>query len=158
MKIFIDMDGVIAVSQPVENYSQKGIFKRLPPISGSHYFLATLRNIAHVKGAKLVALTKTFNGGKHEEDKVDKIFWIKFYFPEIFDDVIVLDPSENKGMYVEQPEDILVDDYGKNCLDWVRSGGIAIQQFEHKDKKNYLTSDSYAMTINLINQIFQLGE
>ena len=57
MNIYVDIDGVIAVSQPLEKYATKEIFKRLPPITGSHYFLDVLKSIAHNSGSKIIALT-----------------------------------------------------------------------------------------------------
>lgn len=157
MNIYVDIDGVLAVSQPIAKYTTKGIFKRLPAITGSHYFLDVLKSIAHINGSEIIALTKTFTPDLHEEQTADKIFWIDFNFANIFDDVICVHPSKSKTEVLKSC-DILIDDYGKNCREWISAGGIAIQMFEDKSKKEFITVSTYGECLAIVNQILKGDE
>lgn len=55
----------------------------------------------------------------------DKTFWTNHHFPTVFDRVIVCARSE-KQKYAK-PGDLLIDDYSKNCDEWRKAGGEAIQ-------------------------------
>ena len=153
-KVFVDIDGVVAMSQPLEKYSEEGIFKRLPPIRGSHYFLNVLKTICVCSNTEMIALTKTFALDKHDKDADDKKYWIRTMFdPKLFDDILVVHPTENKSKYIDGFS-ILIDDYGKNCQDWQDNCGIAIQIFETKTKK-WATCADYQETLNLVNKILR---
>ena len=61
IKLYVDIDGVVATSQPLDKYEEKGIFRRIPPIRGSYYFLNVLKTIAVCSKCEVIALTKTFS-------------------------------------------------------------------------------------------------
>lgn len=50
--------------------------------------------------------------------------WIQNHFENI--DVITC-LSKNKPMYMRDNNDILIDDFSRNCNKWIKAGGIAIR-------------------------------
>lgn len=155
VKLFVDIDGVVAMAQPLEKYEEKGIFRRIPPIRGSSYFLNVLKTIAVCSNCELVAITKTFKLEDHEEQADDKRYWIGYNFPNIFDEVVCVKPTDKKSSYISDTMlSILIDDYGVNCQDWIDNCGVAVQIFESKTKK-WLTAIDHAETLDLINSILR---
>ncbi len=132
IKIFIDMDGVLAEFNHVDNIErlyEKGYFKELQP----------LENV--VKGVKSLI-------GQVDRDKEMEIFilssvlkessfalkekneWLDHYLPEINEEhrlFIEYGSSKSDAISSFGRNCVLIDDYTPNLNDWKEKGGTAIK-------------------------------
>lgn len=69
-----------------------------------------------------------------------KKHWIQKHFGNI--DVITC-LSKNKPMYMRDHNDILIDDFRRNCNKWIKAGGIAIQYRNFEQMKLELKTVIY---------------
>ena len=113
---YVDMDGVLAdfMAEPnaVERFAhERGFFARLKPLTKN---LQAVRN-AYAHGETLFILSASPN----EQADQDKLKWLSRYFPEFpADRVILMRNGQNKADFMRTDSGVLLDDYGKNCLEW----------------------------------------
>lgn len=139
MKIFVDMDGVLtdfetayfnafghwAKEAPSKNHFWKLVdsvpdfYYHLPLFDGAVEFF---QDIEWLNPTVLTACSsKNF-----VQCALDKRRVIRENFsPNAF--FIPMISGENKFCYMHAPGDVLIDDYGRNCENWEKAGGIAIQ-------------------------------
>lgn len=125
MKLFIDMDGVLAewkVATTPEELAEPGYFAGLKPLEN----VKTIGMLASEFKDEIYILSAVIPDTPHiREEKTD---WIKRYLPEIKEDHILFCEGESKRKFVADlfgkvsENDILLDDYSKNLLDWGKSG------------------------------------
>lgn len=119
INVYCDMDGVIAdfEGQPkaLERFqTEKGFFKQLTPINKEG--LQALLNNPYIN---LFILSASPN---RQADK-DKIEWLKYHYPQIKKNhIIIMRVGQNKADFIKTESGILLDDYGKNCQEWIESG------------------------------------
>jgi 5'-nucleotidase len=154
-RLYIDLDGVMA---DFDKYfiQQFGIesnklddttlwkwinghgnfFLNLPLCEGAIDFYESVR---HLNPTILTACPKS----NYVTAAVQKRQWVyKHLNPDAT--VIPMLGGKNKCLFMHSVEDILIDDYEKNCIPWREHGGIAIQHknFEHTKSQLDLILDS----------------
>lgn len=121
MKIFFDMDGVLArylFGEPYEALFRKRYFADLPPQT---CFIEAVK-ILFSKGYDVRILSAYLEDSKYALN--EKKGWLREWLPTLPEEQWMLIPvGVPKGNYVTSPEDILIDDYGPNCKSWKEAGG-----------------------------------
>lgn len=139
MKLFLDLDGVLADfdqgfydrfgSMPAD-HSDGNMWKL---INGSGTFFADL---PLMKDAKYlfdvlnqlydVVILTACPRSNYKTAALQKRQWIR---DNISDTVMILPVmgGANKGLFMDQLGDILIDDMEKNCIAWNELGGVSIQ-------------------------------
>ena len=123
-RLFIDMDGTLAVFQPVdrlETLYEPEYFETLPPIVN---VCKAVRLVAASRQAELFILSSILPGSPYAVR--EKSAWLDRYLPQI-DPLHRLFPpcGISKALAVPgglQPADTLLDDYTDNLLDWPGKG------------------------------------
>ena len=117
LKIYVDMDGVIAdfngAKNAVERFeNEEKFFYRLKPLKNNVKFLKKIE-----KRFDVTILSKSPNMRTHQ----DKLKWLKKY--GIKSPAILIPNSMSKNDFVNENEmNILFDDYGKNCREFDKVG------------------------------------
>ena len=122
LKIYVDMDGVIAYfngeHEAVNRYKvEKGFFYNLKPIVVNAEAVKVL-----IAGGYDVSILTT---SPHNEADNDKMLWLKKHLPQV-KNVIFSRPERAKIDYIEPSERakaLLFDDYGRNIKEWLSGGG-----------------------------------
>lgn len=124
MNVYVDMDGVIADfnNEPhaLERFTtEKGFFKSLKVIN-KWAFEMLMNN----KEINLFVLSASPN----KQADNDKMAFLKFHFPKLKrKQVIFCRNGQNKADFMKTEKGVLLDDYGKNCIQWRERGNVAIQ-------------------------------
>lgn len=136
--IYVDMDGVLAnfdhEKDAVNRFkTEKGFFKRLKPIkSNVKAFNELVKN-----NYNIYILTASPN----EQADKDKIKWCEKHLNINKNRIITMRIGQNKADFVmrpNQPYNLLIDDYNKNCFDFVNRGYEAKQIRPYKTIKRLL--------------------
>lgn len=145
MNIFLDLDGVMADLEghylstfghamsdaPSRNQmwrnidSHENFWLTIPVMEGGKEFFTWLLGMCYHSGAELCILTAAPDNEKHEKVARYKKEWVK----RNLGDVMVLPSygSERKAMFIQNPGDILIDDWYKNLEAWGAEGGVAVK-------------------------------
>lgn len=131
--VYLDMDGVIADFNGERNamerfQTEKGFFKKLHVMNEWG-----VRQLIANKKIDVRILTKSPN---RQADK-DKIAWLKYYFPQIKrNKIIIVRNNKSKADAIKPSQKgVLLDDYGKNINEWRLKGyeGYKVE----KELQNY---------------------
>lgn len=120
INFYVDMDGTIAdfygVKDAVETFKSDGFFKKLKPLKNN---LKAVKMLIK-SGCNVYVLTAS----PHPQADGDKIAWCQKYLKDLpLDHIICIRLGENKANYVQtETNNILLDDYNKNCFDFVNKG------------------------------------
>lgn len=133
--IYLDMDGVVAnfdeKATELSHLDEKpwlsipGFFRQLAPIGDPNSAVIALQEA----GYKVKILTKVETRDTNAR-AMDKILWLQEFMPAIqLEDIIIVPYHLSKTNFVtENPQNcILVDDYGKNLIEWQNFGGFPIK-------------------------------
>ena len=123
-RLFVDMDGTLAVFQPVdrlETLYEPEYFENLPPIVN---VCKAVRLVAASGQAELYILSSVLPGSPYAVR--EKSAWLDRYLPQIdTQHRLFLPCGQSKALAVPgglQPGDTLLDDYTDNLLDWSGKG------------------------------------
>jgi 5'(3')-deoxyribonucleotidase len=129
------MDGVLArylFDEPYEALFRKNYFKRLPPQT---CFIEAIK-ILYNKGYDVRILSAYLEDSKYALK--EKKEWLREWLPTIPEEQwMLMKVGVSKGDYLNEPGDILIDDYGVNCKQWEEVGGRFFKVSAHaKDADN----------------------
>ena len=130
-KLFVDMDGTIAMFNSKRNALQRfdkeiGFFVKLKAFSG----IEILNELAKNNNIYIISASP------NEQADNDKIIWLKKYLPNLsFNNITLCRLGENKAEVIEKKYSIsinkdclLLDDYTKNLNEWESFGGTGIKR------------------------------
>lgn len=136
--LYIDMDGVLADfdgSFPavfgIDHRSladddmwlhingHPSFFRDLPPMAGALDFF---RSVEHLQPVILTACPKS----NYAHVAAQKRAWVREHLSATCLVLPVLG-GRHKPLFMHQPGDILIDDFGRNCDAWTEAGGVAIK-------------------------------
>lgn len=141
MKVYVDMDGVIAdffgeaikmAEFPVgewNNIDQREVRSILNSIKGTEFFYnlakfpttnTLLQSVINIAGS--FSILSSPIGGDEENCKNMKLKWLEDNIPFDIDEVII---THDKPKYAQG--NILIDDYGVNVRRWEAAGGYGIK-------------------------------
>jgi hypothetical protein len=158
VNIFLDLDGVMAdlESHYLATFGHKmdeatsrnqmwrnidgheGFWLSIPVMKGGKEFFTWLTAQCYHTGAELAILTAAPDvAEKHFPIARHKKQWVKQHLGDIL--VLPAYGSERKAAFVQNPGDILIDDWGKNIKAWEEEGGVGVKHvgddFETTKKK-----------------------
>lgn len=120
-RLFVDMDGTLAIYQPVETMEvlfEKGYFLNLKP--QLNVVEAIKKVIRENPDKQVYIMSSVLSDSKYAQQEKNE--WLDRYLPEIDQDHRIFPPcGENKLDYVPgeiQPSDYLLDDYTNNLTLW----------------------------------------
>lgn len=122
LNIYIDMDDVLAdfngeINAVKRFENEINFFYNLKPILDNVVYVNSLVK----KGYNINILSASPNNRADN----DKLNWLKKYLPCI-NNIIIMRNGENKADFVKTKGiNILFDDYGKNCNDFINRGYMA---------------------------------
>lgn len=165
MNIFLDLDGVMADLEghylsrfehtmddaPSRNEmwrnidGHEGFWLNIPLMKGAKEFFTWLTATCYQQGAELAILTAAPDiAHKHAAIARHKKEWVKLHLGDVM--VLPTYGSERKPMFLQNPGDILIDDWGKNCAAWEEEGGVAIR---HRGEDFASTREALASVLGL---------
>lgn len=136
------MDGFIVTydknayvgDEPAYLIKNKHYFRNLPPDRKALEFVDKLYRKCRYTGDEIFILTSiAINGDIFNEHFHDKITWLHEWLPYIDIDHILISVTSKRNAveYINNhtltENDILIDDYNKNLLDWKNAGGTSIK-------------------------------
>lgn len=124
-RLYVDMDGTIAVwgNSAWEEVCSKGYFLHRPPMM--NVIQAIKEVVRSHPNVEVFILSAAL---QNDYAVPEKNAWLDKYLPEIDKDHRVFSVyGEDKGKYINQKGDILLDDYSKNLVEWEAKGGKGIK-------------------------------
>lgn len=149
--IWYDMDNTLALfstkgkeSEALEKMHEQGYFENLEVLDGAKSVLWVLNQ----NGFDVRILSALIDSPFVEQEKYN---WLKKHFPFIPDEKIKFVPvGTNKAKAIgDVTNQILVDDYKKNLIEWEKAGGIGV-------KKRYSDKEGYKYIIRHHREIFPI--
>jgi hypothetical protein len=149
--INLDVDGVLYPILPLEEYKEIGCFLRYAPMYGALKFVEDIREFCARYNYQLYFLTKTCDQAPelHHIHAWEKMQWINDTFGMGTGITRVLNHTQNKSDF---SSGILIDDFGRNCMNWDGIDNISIQ-FGEKKVKPWLNAETYDDVLYLLNQL-----
>ena len=130
MRIFVDMDGTLAKWNNVEfeQLFEKGYYRNLEQNAN---LVGELRELIR-NGEDVYILSAYLTESDYAYQ--EKLDWLNEYIPELTAEKTILLPyGENKAAYLKEHyspiehDDVLIDDYTQNLLEWKAYGGEGIK-------------------------------
>lgn len=128
-RLFVDMDGTLAVFKPcrhLETLYERGYFESLMPLEN---VLDAVRIHAQEDNFDIYVLSAYLGDSPYA--LTEKNRWLDTYLPEIDKDHrIFCECGQDKSIYIPggvRENDCLLDDYSVNLFQWKRAGGRGIK-------------------------------
>ena len=154
-RYFIDIDGTLAVyiSKEYAWWEIDGIFRYLQPQAN---VVNAIRQL--IQQGKEVYIISAYH--RHTPQvKIDKIFWLQKYLPEIkLDHQIYTFCGEDKTIYIPngvKVTDILLDDFNRNLENWRDAGGTSIKLLNGLNSKESWDGE-YIYSTDTENEIAEM--
>lgn len=166
MRVFVDCDGVLADfdkraieilgHRPRDFEGKEGadamweqidaypdFFYSLEPLADAHY----LWNSIIERGHDPIVLTGTprWTNKKMRSPTEQKVAWVQKHFGH---DKVITCKSKDKCLHMEQPGDVLIDDWHKYIPQWEAKGGVFI--LHENAEKSLRALDAYVAQLALI--------
>lgn len=142
--VFVDMDGVLAdydrgfterFGMSPRTLPKKEMWKKIYSVDAFFYDLPVMREVEnlmevlhHMRNSGTIdgifILTACPSSAYHEV-ALQKRRWIRYHIGNYM--VLPSYRSESKPAYIQNPGDILIDDWGVNCQEWAAAGGTAVK-------------------------------
>lgn len=125
-----------------EHVTERDMFYHVPPVEDLHLWRELFASL-RAKNIRVELLSASPSESLHPMTKDQKKRWVERH-NIVVDDVIVVPESYVKRKYARSSS-ILVDDYHKNVVSYIKSGGLAIlhKQFdETKDRLDFYISQN----------------
>lgn len=156
MRLFVDMDGVLAVfhkDKSLEEIMTPGYFENLEPMLN---MIAALKIICDKYGDDVCVLSSSF-----DESREEKKIWCKKFLPFIKEEQVSFvryGTPKNDFIYPEK-DDFLLDDFTKNLLEWRGTGIKFLNGINHTHRtwKGYVVNGE-SDPITLANAIIGIIE
>lgn len=122
------MDGVLAdfnakfSEEKRHKMFEPGFFLELEPLFNKEDLQKSLEKLRS-RGYVVNILSKAVDTSFCRKEKLD---WLSRHAPW-FDDIIILNSDENKGIVLNDEPGILFDDYTENLIQWERAGGKGVK-------------------------------
>ena len=139
---YFDMDGVVAEykkeaytgEDPVWLRKNQHYFRDLNPDRKMLEVIDRMHQRSRYTGDRIYLLTSIpMNGAIFNEHFHDKISWARTWLPYLDIDAILISVTSKRDAveYIQNHQlssnDILIDDYNKNLVDWQKHGGISVK-------------------------------
>ena len=157
--LFLDMDGVLAnFSKGIEEGTgdinqmfEDRFFRKLEPMENNlAEKIEKLQKKVRVKILSKACVERS--DYRFKRQVADKIYWLIRYAPTVeYQDIIIQAADESKGEILREFEgynNLLLDDYSLNLVEWELAGGIGI-----KKAKRYKNERSFEQVHNLTELI-----
>ena len=139
---YFDMDGVVAEykkeaytgEDPLWLRKNQHYFRDLNPDRKMLEVIDRMHQRSRYTGDRIYLLTSIpMNGAIFNEHFHDKISWAGTWLPYLGIDAILISVTSKRDAveYIQNHQlssnDILIDDYNKNLVDWQKHGGISVK-------------------------------
>lgn len=155
--VYIDMDNTVALfckkgedKLSLERIYEKDFWENLEVMDNCQLSIPLMQML----GIRVVGLSACCDS---QYCKIGKIEWVKNNLPsiDVEKNLILCNMGENKAQYAKDIQNsILIDDYGKNLLQWREAGGIAVKKSSSNKKRSIPVVRDH---MDIFKVLFKLG-
>jgi len=128
----IDKKDILSVQKFYSELDWKWLLKTTPVINDAIECIIKINNTGRFNVSILTHINSL-------DEAIEKVKYIRKYFNDIT--VIPVPKAISKTKMVHTKDAILIDDYDKNLVDWIKEGGIGILFSTELEDKGYTVID-----------------